>query len=1593
MAPRWSYVYGPVEDDPAKKLSDVSADNIIEGSAKTRTRNPPGGASINLPVQESEINGPDPDREQTLHGQPEKRKNGPQSGIESTTAEPSRDTHSMGKKGSDFHSDMPMMDGVPDSERLATRDEHESVIVFERTPKRAKTMSRSSQSASPAKALIFQASEVNELERTLDGVNSAKTSPLGFGLLEIRSTGVSSLLPNKAFYQGLKPNNSATSISQRSRPTSPSTGFHGQRTSLDDSQYTSPLLDQAPQQKLRSSFQQTTPHQLRPSFQQSRNTLQDKSGLLLPHESSTLLSSKPAFSRTALDSSNSTRNLPDSKSISSFQVSTSTAYQQDQRANPPSMTNAKDMAGASIRPSSAIELDGESSSGLSDLDSEEFAGFEEEYNLNSPTAEPAVGQDSSIAPAKSRPARQKKPTPKALEKQKQQMPKKARVQSPKDMDVLQKAKATTKKIPVKPKLPKGATRASERKKVEEKDEKDDYQPEKGLGFAISESGMGLRDRSTLKAPATSEDRIAATADLMQRPGTKTGMTIVVSTKKTGKTRATRALANPSNIRTPTKKKSAPSASRPPGRPRKPLPKSNKSAEPRLSPHDSGFSEVASTDDGEEQSDFAPPSSSSSDSPQASSIVSLSSPEEDAEDDIVEPSSPEVVPQRVRKVHRHLSTNITVKEADARTDPPVGPELLALAITARNNGRIAKRWNPEVARFVDGIWMAPDKCDSCQDDGCIDCDRAFPCYPCVKKGKNCNVRTSMKITACNSNPRDDGAITPLHLNAPIVSQNGDGIWNATKQTPPTIRPKKRKRADTSKETVKSRDRRAVATTRDKRLNNGSSRSREVLRHMKAPHTFQNPDATWNLTEQAPPTSSVDKRKRKYAGSSEATGNPSAKKQHRSPPSGYSSSEETNLEAPANRRQARVRSKKEPGASRTYIPYHQSNQENLPAPYGQPPVWASKRQQLCETLPYYRAYMSGGYLHDGLVRAILIDKETRERDIFDEEVVITRCGGGRTLDEVTGKMIQSTNQEKNAYGLGFERARDLNSQGNSKSPSKLPHYYNVLDWFYVTDVWMEKIEGFKTWCVRLEKVRLDEKSWWAKAGSAPPSPFRDLNAIKTASEECGHCHKPSKVIFEQGWTCLKTSCDKFFVFNSAVDVEKLFYTETFLKERTAFSGMTPGPLAPPLVTEADMIIAGSSGTESSFKRGIVCPQCKGCSRRKDWSKWVCETEGCTFTHSFPFRAISVKDTMPESARHRRLQNYEREFGIKMEAKRLGAYDVFEYAVPGPEGNVVGVLRLFKSTSDVNRQPDGPDDLFQLMQERDFDLRRRPVRQSNSSGEVITNHFATNWGAPYKFVVSQSSRGFSEAPTVIIKALKRLTWAGEQTLTDVGEPFHPFNELLSIGYFEDCSIGYHDDGESTLGPTVATLSLGASATMSLRPKAKAAVGITSRNAKGTKAPIIRVTLEHGDMVIMHGSGVQQYYEHEVVPHGTLRFALTCRYIRPDMLENDAEREDARIKGALPEGHEQYKYNGDENAIFTPEEIEKAKKAARLNALMRSLNDAAAIFKAGASQGDDDERCQMRDIIGQFENGSLTHGVAGDPMRRKESAEEVDVPMPSPA
>lgn len=91
------------------------------------------------------------------------------------------------------------------------------------------------------------------------------------------------------------------------------------------------------------------------------------------------------------------------------------------------------------------------------------------------------------------------------------------------------------------------------------------------------------------------------------------------------------------------------------------------------------------------------------------------------------------------------------------------------------------------------------------------------------------------------------------------------------------------------------------------------------------------------------------------------------------------------------------------------------------------------------------------------------------------------------------------------------------------------------------------------------------------------------------------------------------------------------------------------------------------------------------------------------------------------------------------------------------------------------------------------------------------------------------------------------------------------------------YHDDGEKTLGPTVATLSLGAGATMNFRPKKKTHIlalepntrctGSGKRatdssigkgtNNKSENAAVLSLKLRHGDIVIMHGREIQKLFE----------------------------------------------------------------------------------------------------------------------------------------
>lgn len=110
-----------------------------------------------------------------------------------------------------------------------------------------------------------------------------------------------------------------------------------------------------------------------------------------------------------------------------------------------------------------------------------------------------------------------------------------------------------------------------------------------------------------------------------------------------------------------------------------------------------------------------------------------------------------------------------------------------------------------------------------------------------------------------------------------------------------------------------------------------------------------------------------------------------------------------------------------------------------------------------------------------------------------------------------------------------------------------------------------------------------------------------------------------------------------------------------------------------------------------------------------------------------------------------------------------------------------------------------------------------------QMLTSHFVQNYGAHYKYVVSVGSKGFSEAPDPVLRALLRMRWAGHQVIEhaktsvsqlqgdskvevapSLGFDFVEFNELLALGYFEGNKINV-SDGSKLKGGEVVNISSG--------------------------------------------------------------------------------------------------------------------------------------------------------------------------------------------
>ncbi|KAL2183253.1 hypothetical protein L209DRAFT_813165 [Thermothelomyces heterothallicus CBS 203.75] len=618
-------------------------------------------------------------------------------------------------------------------------------------------------------------------------------------------------------------------------------------------------------------------------------------------------------------------------------------------------------------------------------------------------------------------------------------------------------------------------------------------------------------------------------------------------------------------------------------------------------------------------------------------------------------------------------------------------------------------------------------------------------------------------------------------------------------------------------------------------------------------------------------------------------------------------------------------------------------------GRPLVWANGRGSLCEALPYFRAFKGSLHSADLVCKGFLIDQEADQRDVFGSQVIISSVGGGRTKDPGTGSMIRSKDASDTASNI-----KAIMNAYHNKSLVAPPCTYAVLAYFHITDVWKEKqipIGGSKdvtVWRMRFEKADLTEPSWWVPKGEDARMPAASLNTdMKAPVAICKQCNTPSKEIFTAGWFCLNHKCENYFLLPTgmAVDAASLAYTDTFLNERSPFMGAIPS------VKPAVHDFEGFHGTELALRRGFVCPDCGCCNRRVYWNRWVCENRECQYARDalmLPYpEALLRKENkeFDDRMQRRRIRYgvnentlhqedylhdpfatiYQRGYLQFSQTLTLGGFEVRQYFLPNSKGRILGSFSIFSASKEITSKPNGPDDLFRTLELTDIGLRRNPAAVVGHKLEGYTRHFQQNFGARYKFGVTVQSKGFSEAPDIILRALQRLIWAKQVAVGHSNafikalDPKHvgehavvsnsgDFNELLALGYMEQDKINYHDDGERELGPVVAALSLGSPSTMRFRPKRNTQFFLPTQQVQGKTCykEVLEVTMKHGDMMVMIGTEIQKVYEHTVEPYGKRRFSLTARYIDPEKMESQEDREDAAVKGAIPKHAQAFSYDG---------------------------------------------------------------------------------------
>ncbi|KAJ3811471.1 hypothetical protein F5876DRAFT_39534, partial [Lentinula aff. lateritia] len=513
----------------------------------------------------------------------------------------------------------------------------------------------------------------------------------------------------------------------------------------------------------------------------------------------------------------------------------------------------------------------------------------------------------------------------------------------------------------------------------------------------------------------------------------------------------------------------------------------------------------------------------------------------------------------------------------------------------------------------------------------------------------------------------------------------------------------------------------------------------------------------------------------------------------------------------------------------------------------------RQEVCESFDWFRSYQGGVYFANNITKGYLLSGFPAKRDgFFHNGKLIISHGGGKaeSVQQLKGETKVKHAEDQKAED---KSVRALLTNYRQQIPLVLliddryalfPYNlggknitYAVLGVYNITHAWAE----YETTKSGQKHVRFKFSFQWCKEQVMMTWKMRvppDYKKHSSADRRCIYCGMCSPVVFSVGWGCLNATCTYFWRLPEAGNdpiPDDLTFDEGFLQLQTLLpldSGFRNINPSQPVTDPQDKIT-----TLQAFTRGMHCLKCGRLSCRSKWEHWECANcQNVLTVHGAP-RPVKVLKSLNPGVNFQWYFLGKDAGIIKSSVRPFGdhqtAGNVLTFSFPEGRGQI----------HHIQHNSMGPlvrlDTIFEEYQTQAADgslpFRRWPLR-SVIRGSLLTNYFSQNCSSLFAYPSSPlipryiliglqqyvggtaNTLTWEEAPTAVVKAKEFIEERTNLALNKQSE----FNEVLSAAYMEKQKMS-------------------------------------------------------GDVLVMDGTGVQQYYEHMVEPIN-FRIAATARYIDPD-------------------------------------------------------------------------------------------------------------------